>query len=157
VQSHVDQGPSMLPLDIALLSDHTQEDIVLETPPNHKLDITEPSTTSTLHAKRRIIKAPYVVTDVRRSIRPEGKQKGFKCDVGHLERDCFCCTVDPPSLSRKTIRSLGREFCKILENKMTEATLQKKPLAKKVVPIGRPSKKEDKSNEDKSSKKSRKA
>jgi hypothetical protein len=98
-----------------------------------------------------------VVTDVRRSIRLEGKQKGFKCDVGHLERDCFCCPVDPPNISGKTIRSLGRYFCKISGSKMTEAALQKKVVTKKAVPIGHLSKKEDRPNEDKSSKKLRKA
>jgi hypothetical protein len=110
-----------------------------------------------MHAKRKISKAPLVVTDIRRSIRLEGKQKGFKCDVGHLERECFCCAVDPPSFLGKTIRSLVRYFCKISDSKMTEAALQKKSLAKEAVPISHPSKKEDKSNEDMSSKKSRKA
>jgi hypothetical protein len=97
-----------------------------------------------------------VVSDVRRSIRLEGKHKGFKCDVGHL-KECFCCAVDPPSLSGKVFRSLGREFCKILENKLNEASHQKKSVAKKAMLIGRPIKKDDKPNDDKSSKRLRKA
>jgi hypothetical protein len=125
VQSQVDQDHFMPTLDTALLTDHTQEEMVLETPLNQKFDTTGLATTSTLHAKRKISKAPLVVTNVRRSIKLEGKQKGFKCDVGHLERDCFCCAVDPPSLSGKTIRSLGSDFCKISDSKMTEAALQK--------------------------------
>jgi hypothetical protein len=79
-----------------------------------------------LHAKRKIIKAPLVVNDVRRSIRLEGKRKGFKCDVGRPEKDSFGCAVELPNLSGKAIKSLGKELCKLPESKMTELALQKK-------------------------------
>jgi hypothetical protein len=45
--------------------------------------------------------------------------------------------VDPLSL----LESLGIESCKISENKMSEAVLQKRAVAKKAMPIGHPSKK----------------
>jgi hypothetical protein len=44
------------------------------------------STTSALHVKRRIIKAPLVVTDVRRSIRLEGKIRGSSVMLAARER-----------------------------------------------------------------------
>jgi hypothetical protein len=44
----------------------------------------------------------------------------FKCEVGSQEKDCFCCNVQPPNLSRKAIRSLGKEFCKISAEKLTD-------------------------------------
>jgi hypothetical protein len=77
----------------------------------------------------------------------------------HSKKDCFCCIVDPPNLSGKVIRSLGEEFCKIPSMKLSDEGLQKKPLAKKsdgAVLICRVQKKDSKSNEDKSTKKTRK-
>jgi hypothetical protein len=93
---------------------------------------------------------------MRRSIRLEGKNKRFKCDVSSQGNDCFCCAVEPPNLLGKAIRSLGKEFWKISIDKLTEERLQKKPPPKKATQIGHPNKKENKPNEDKSSKKFRK-
>jgi hypothetical protein len=100
------------------------------------------------------------VTDVRRSIRLEGKTKGFKSEIDNHKKDCFCCAVDPPpNLYGKAIKSLCIDFCKILAAKLTNEGLRRKPLAKKSVGaahVGCTQKKESKPNEDKSSKKSRK-
>jgi hypothetical protein len=62
-------------------------------------------------------KAPLVVSDVKRSIR---------CEVGNPGKDCFWSSVVPPNLSGKTIRSLGKDFCKIPATKMSVEGLQKK-------------------------------
>jgi hypothetical protein len=100
-----------------------------------------------------------VLSEVRRSTRLEGKSRGFKCDMGNQEKDCFCCSVEPPTFSSKAIRNLEKEFCKILAGRMSKEELLKKPLIKKgasTVQIGRGRKKGDKSNEDKKSKKSEK-
>jgi hypothetical protein len=122
---------------------------------------TSRATTSALHGCRKGAKTPLVATDVRRSIKLEGKSKGFKVDGNHPKKDCFCCSVDPPppTLSGEVIRSLGADFCKISSVKLGDEVLQKKPLAKKsdgVVPIGHGQKKIGKPNVDKTSKKTRK-
>jgi hypothetical protein len=67
--------------------------------------------------------------------------------------------MEPPNLSRKAIRGLGKDFCKILATKMSVEGLQKKPIARKgvgAVQIGRVSKKDNKIYEDNASKKIRK-
>jgi hypothetical protein len=46
---------------------------------------------------------------------------------------CFCCDVEPPTLSSKVIKSLGKEFCKIPDSQISEESLKKKPLLKTVV------------------------
>jgi hypothetical protein len=48
-----------------------------------------------VHTKRKMSKAPLVVSDVRRSSRLECKSKGFKIDASNPEKDYFCCTIDP--------------------------------------------------------------
>jgi hypothetical protein len=134
-------------------------EVALGTPMNQKCAASNVVSTFALHGRRKLSKAPLVVTDVRRSIRLEGKFKGFKCDTCNPEKNCFCCAVDPPNLSGKAIRSLGRDFCKIPTAKITDEGLQKKPLAKKsagAAHVGRATKKESKSNENELSKKIRK-
>jgi hypothetical protein len=49
-----------------------------------------------VHTKRKISKAPLVVSDVRRSSRLECMSKGFKIDASNPEKDCFCYMIDPP-------------------------------------------------------------
>jgi hypothetical protein len=69
-----------------------------------------------------------VVSDVRTSIRLEGKTKGLKCDACNLGKDRFCCLVEPLNLSEKAIRGLGKDFCKIPAAKMSVEGLQEKLL-----------------------------
>jgi hypothetical protein len=66
------------------------------------------ATTSALLRKRKLCKAPLVVTDVRRSERVKAKIHGFKQDVC-AGKACFCCDVEAPTLSDKVIRNLGSE------------------------------------------------
>jgi hypothetical protein len=82
-----------------------------------------------LQTKRKRSKAPLVVSEVRRSTRLESKSRGFKCDMGNQEKDCFCCSIEPPT--SKAIRNLGKEFCKIPTRRMFEEEQLKKPLIKK--------------------------
>jgi hypothetical protein len=126
---------------------------------NQKYVVCNPATTSALYARRKVSKAPLVVIDVRRSIRLEGKTKGFTTDACNPIKDCLCCAVEPPILPGMAIRILGKDFCKIPVGKMSDDVLQKKPLVKKsagVVQIGRANKKGNKQNEDKSTKKIKK-
>jgi hypothetical protein len=122
-KSQMGLDPLMLTEGIFETIDQNQEGNVPETPLNQKRDVKVSSTTSILHAKIRITRAPLVVTDVRRSIRLEVKNKGFKCDVSSQGKDCFCCVVEPPNFTGKAIRSLGKEFCKIPAVKMSEEIL----------------------------------
>jgi hypothetical protein len=87
-------------------------------------------TTSTLPLKRKQAKAPLVDTEVRRSDRLKGKHQGFKSNACP-ERECFCCSIEVPTVTSKVIRSLGKDFCHIPEEKLNEEKLKKKPLAKK--------------------------
>jgi hypothetical protein len=103
--------------------DKNQERKNFGTPLNQNCVINDSTTTSALHARRKITKAPLVGTIARRSIRLEGKTKGFRCDASNSGRDCSCCAIEPPNLSGKAIRSLGKIFCKILVAKMTEEGL----------------------------------
>jgi hypothetical protein len=57
------------------------QNVGMGTPMNQKYVVCNPATTSALYARRKVSKAPLVVTDVRRSIRLEGKTKGFKTDA----------------------------------------------------------------------------
>jgi hypothetical protein len=58
IQSQVSQDFAMPYQDTALPSDQTHEELVLDTPLNKKTDIARAATTSSLHAKRKITKAP---------------------------------------------------------------------------------------------------
>jgi hypothetical protein len=87
-------------------------------------------------------KAPITVSEVRRSERFKAQQQGFKAKSCQ-GKAWFCCDVEPPSLSSKVIKSLGKEFCKIPGSQISEATLKKKPLSKTaVVPRAKAEKKD---------------
>jgi hypothetical protein len=60
-----------------------------------------------------VSRAPLVVIDVRRSVRLEGKTKGFKTDASNPTKNCLCCVVEPPTLLGRAIRSLDMNICKI--------------------------------------------
>jgi hypothetical protein len=87
--------------------------------------------TSALHRKKKT-KAPLVVTEVRRSDRLKAISCGFKGK--HYEKvNCFCCSIEPPSLSKNVTRSLGTDFCKIKPRALSEEALQIKPANIKAV------------------------
>jgi hypothetical protein len=85
---------------------------------------------STPKLKRKLSKAPISVTEVRRSERVKINQQGYKAK-SCKEKACLCCDVEPPTLSSKVIKCLGKEYCKVPEKLMSEEKLRKKPCAKK--------------------------
>jgi hypothetical protein len=73
-----------------------------------------------------------VITEVRRSDKFKAISHGFKGK--HCEKvNCFCCSIEPPSLSKNVIRSMGTVFRKINPGALSEEALQLKPAKKKVV------------------------
>jgi hypothetical protein len=91
-----------------------------------------PISTSSQHVKRKRSKVPLVMSEVKRSDRLKVKAMGFKTDACQT-KTCFCCSIDPPTLYEKVIRSLGGGLCKMSPRVITEAALKKKVIAKKVV------------------------
>jgi hypothetical protein len=82
--------------------------------------------TLALHQKKKKTKAPMVVIEVRRSVRLKVISRGFKGK--HCEKaNCFWCSIEPPSLSKKVIKSLGTYFYKIKPGALIEEALQNKP------------------------------
>jgi hypothetical protein len=82
---------------------------------------------SDLHLKRKFSKAPLICTEVKRSSRLKSLNQGFKTSTCP-PRSCLCCDVEPPTLSSCAIRSLGKEFCKIPSDKLTDEVLKKKQM-----------------------------
>jgi hypothetical protein len=129
----------------------------METPDRFPAIETKIVSTSCLHLKRKASKAPIVVYEVR-SERIKIKNQGFKSQAC-MERTCFCCSIDPPTLSPKVIKSLGSEFCKIQGSLLTDTEMKKKPLSRKAAgPKANQSRKNPQKviNEDSPSKKNRK-
>jgi hypothetical protein len=108
------------------------------------------ASTSVMHAKRVVSKAPLVVSEVRRCIRLKGKSAGFKTDACNPSKDCICCSSVPPTLSAKVIRSLGKDFCNIPLHQISEEALQKNRIKKKEAVVGQASRaiKKSRSNDD---------
>jgi hypothetical protein len=63
-------------------------------------------------------------------VKGKGKSKGFK-QVACQSKTCFRYSIEPPTLSDKVIRSLGKDFCKMPHSVVSDVFLRKKPLAKK--------------------------
>jgi hypothetical protein len=78
---------------------------------------------------KRKAKAPLIVTEVRTSDRIIRNNSGFKAKT-YSDRPCLCCDIEPPTLSSKVIKNLGKDFCKIPAKKISEGTLKKKVVAK---------------------------
>jgi hypothetical protein len=117
------------------------------------------ASTSAMHTKRAISKAPLVVTEVQHSVSLRGKSDGFKSDISNPSKDCICCSIVPPVLSSKVIRSLGNDFCNIPLHRISDEALQKKGISKKEAAVGqasRPVKKSSSQDDDKKTKKTRK-
>lgn len=89
------------------------------------------SSTYALHVKRKRCKnPPLLATYVRRSSRIKHNLKGFKSS--HCaDKNCFGCSVVPPTLSTKVIKNLGQSFCKITPKELTDATLNAKKKSTK--------------------------
>jgi hypothetical protein len=83
-----------------------------------------------MHLKRKFAKAPLVSTKVKRSERIKENQKGFKYSQCK-GKSCICCNTEPPTLSNKVMRWLGKELCKIPSKALTDEELRKKPHSKK--------------------------
>jgi hypothetical protein len=87
-------------------------------PPNQDLltDTQSPVTSEAVNRKKR---ATLVDTEVRRSERLREKAKGFKPCFG-IKNNCSCCAgASPPSLSHRTIKKLGTDFCNVDPHKLS--------------------------------------
>ncbi|TVU40687.1 hypothetical protein EJB05_14157, partial [Eragrostis curvula] len=123
------------------------------------------ASTSKAHAKKRKCNqpTPVVESEVRRSDRVKDRNKGYRSSAC-AHRDCFACSAEPPTLSKKVIKNLGVTLCKIPHQAMSDEALAKTAAQKK--PIGPEKSKDDAddkanpsksgSNEDKAPKKSKK-
>jgi hypothetical protein len=121
------QCPSLKP--ISYIEQEINQQIVsitsgTGTPQKQGICAHSPDNSSNLHLKRKMIKTPLVCTDVR-SERPKVLHNGFKASSCN-NKICLCCETKPPTLSSKAIRSLGKDFWKILTNKLTDDNLKKK-------------------------------
>jgi hypothetical protein len=87
------------------------------------------ASTTAMHLKRKLAKAPLVVYELRMSDRLKEKNQGFKVSSCQ-SKSCFCCTTEPPTLSTKFIRSLMNDFCKISPVVLCEEGLKKKSFGR---------------------------
>ncbi|CAN6209522.1 unnamed protein product [Urochloa humidicola] len=65
---------------------------------------------------------------LRRSCRMKTLNKGYK-NSGCKDKQCLACDAVPPSIPPSIIKNLGADFCKIEEEKLTEAALLRKKKA----------------------------
>lgn len=70
---------------------------------------------------------PLVDTQVRRSERVKKGNKGFKTP-GCPKINCTACSPTPPSLSSKTIRNLGTQFCGMEYEELADEQLMRKDM-----------------------------
>jgi hypothetical protein len=87
-------------------------------PPNQDplVDAQSPVTSEAVNRKKR---AALVDTKVRRSARLREKAKGFKPCFG-IKNNCSCCAgASSPSLSHRTIKKLGTDFCNVDPHKLS--------------------------------------
>jgi hypothetical protein len=86
---------------------------IVEVPstPEHSVmqQIPHSSTTMMLPKKRKERQVVVVDTELRRSMRLKSQNMGFKL-AGCGRKNCLGCDLDPPSLSTKVIRNLGKKF-----------------------------------------------
>jgi hypothetical protein len=112
------QSEDMVSLDMTPNSSKSQENSIIPGDDSERI--------STPKLKRKLSKTPLSVTEVRRSERVKISQQGFKAK-SCKEKTCFCCDVEPPTLSTKVIKSLGKELCKMPDKMISEEKLKKKP------------------------------
>lgn len=77
---------------------------------------------------------PVVDSQVRRSERVLKNNNGFKPSTC-LNKKCFCCTPNPPTLSPKVIKNLAVQFCGMSEDEVSDEALMNK--RKKTRPVAR--------------------
>ncbi|ONM15299.1 ARM repeat superfamily protein [Zea mays] len=84
--------------------------------------------------------ATLVDTEVRRSARLREKDKGFKPCFGR-KNNCLCCagTSPPPSLSHRTIKELGVDFCNVDPQKLSLNSLNNSRSSSAAIQRPRPS------------------
>jgi hypothetical protein len=151
-----------LNLQLAQVQDPETQHEWAFTPENNNIgrQLKSSASTSMMYMKRKRAKAPMVVSEVRRSKRLKGKSVGYKAE-SCVSRTCFCCSIDPPTLSPKVIRSLGVDFCKMSPKVTSDEALKSKPVGKKkaicrVAKVPKASKNKKCEDEDKTKKKCRK-
>jgi len=101
------------------------------TPEISPLLIAPSASTSKIKNKRKLL-VHLVDSDLRRSERVKKIQKGFK-GKSCLEKNCFNCSADPPTLTPKAIRSLGASFCNIKADVLSDDALLAKNSPTKVI------------------------
>jgi hypothetical protein len=89
--------------------------------------------TLAVHIKRKASKVPLVSFEVRRSERLKKQNLGFK-GKACKERKYLCCDIETPTISSKTIRNLGRDFCKMPARLVPDEALKKKGKDKDAAP-----------------------
>jgi hypothetical protein len=87
----------------------TNGQLTTQIPTNQNIASKSSSSTSALQNKRNLIKAPMVVSEVRRSERLKKQKQGFKASSCPI-KSYICCHTNPPTLSSNVIRSLDRDF-----------------------------------------------
>lgn len=102
--------------------------------------ITVPTSTPKKRKARGKDKAPISEDEVRRSERLRKIHKRFKSTVCK-DGNCLGCSVDPPSISPKVIRSLGAAFYGLDPQDLTENKLNA-PVTKKKKAVGKGSSQE---------------
>ena len=84
-------------------------------------------------------------SEVRRSLRVREKCQGFK--QGQCSKaNCFCCTLNPPTLSLDLMKNIGTNICQIDPSQLEEGIMSKK---KKTKPIGKKKQKKEEKDDDK--------
>lgn len=76
--------------------------------------------------------------DLRRSLRLKKVNNGFKSS-SCKDKNCLGCSTKPPTISQHVIRNLGKAFCNIDPDELTDEKLSAKPAAAKKKK-GRPAK-----------------
>lgn len=86
------------------------------------------------NARKGKAQSPIVESEVRRSIRVQKNNNGFK-QSGCKKANCLGCKTDPPTLSVESLQSIGIKMCQLTEDEVAKAKLNKKkkskPIAKK--------------------------
>ncbi|KAL6601588.1 hypothetical protein ACP70R_044808 [Stipagrostis hirtigluma subsp. patula] len=85
-----------------------------------------------LHPPHQPKKCPLKIRSVKEHQRLSNLNKGFKKNTC-FDKNCLVCSMEPPTLSPRVIRSLGEAFCKVAPGVLTDDALTAKKPAKKQV------------------------
>jgi hypothetical protein len=97
----------------------------LKTPKQMMICSHPPDDLDKLHLKRKVLKAPLVCTEVRRSAHSKELNKGIKVN-SYNNKICLYCDPPPPTLSARAMMSLGKDFCNVPVIKLSDENLKKK-------------------------------